>query len=66
MSLRYIFTGAKSLSFQVLAFPGGLFFGASGQEKADRLRNDLKSHLASSYENLEYVEQLDPKPYGTR
>jgi len=58
VSLRYAFTGSKGISFEVEAFPNGIFLGASGRDKADRLRNDLKSRLASSYKDLEYVEVL--------
>ena len=56
--LKYAFTGSKGISFEVEAFPNGIFFGAGGREKADRLRNDLKDRLASSYRDLEYIEQL--------
>ena len=58
--LTYSFSTAHAVSIQVEAASDGLFLGASGQEKADRLRRELKSRLASSYKNLEYVEQLDP------
>lgn len=64
--LRYVFVGANGSSFEVEALPNGLFFGASGREKADRLRDDLKSRLASSYKDLEYVEQLGPGARDTQ
>ena len=56
--LKYTFVGAKAISFKVEAFASGLFFGASGRDRADRLRADLKTRLASSHSDLEYVEQL--------
>jgi hypothetical protein len=64
--LSYEFIGARSIAFKVEAFPNGFFFGASGKEKADRLRSALKSRLASDFKDLEYVEQLDPKPSALR
>lgn len=64
--LRYVFVEANGISFEVEALPNGLFFGASGREKADRLRDDLKSRLASSYKDLEYVEQLGPGARDTQ
>ncbi len=66
VSLKYAFLGENSVSFKVEAYPDGLFFGASGREKADRVREDLKSRLASTYRNLEYVERLGPKEDGTQ
>lgn len=57
--LRYEFVGARSIHFEVDAFPNGMFFGPSGKDKADRRRNELKSRLASDYRDLEYVERLD-------
>ena len=66
ISLTYTFTSARSITFQVEALPNGLFFGATGEEKADRLRDDLKARLASSHKDLEYIEQLDPNPRSTR
>jgi len=61
LRLRYEFVGARSLRFEVDAFAGGTFFGPGGQAKADRLRDALRSRLASDHRDLEYVEPLDPK-----
>ena len=62
LHLSYSFSGTRTVSFRVDALPDGIFFGARGREKADRLRDDLKSRLASSYEDLEYTERLGPTP----
>lgn len=59
--LEYFFPQATTISFKVEARTTGLLFGASGLEKADSLRADLKSRLAAEYEGLEYIERLSPK-----
>jgi hypothetical protein len=61
ISLWYVFIEPKAISFEVSAIPEGFFFGPSGQQRADRLRNDLKSRLAAAYKDLEYVEPLGAK-----
>lgn len=61
LRLWYEFVGARSIRFEVDAFPSGTFFGPGGQVKADRLRDALRSRLASDHRDLEYVERLDPK-----
>jgi len=63
LSPRYRFIGARSVLFDAWGYTDGyrILFGTSNKERADRLRNDLKSRLASSYKDLEYVEQLGPK-----
>lgn len=58
MTLEYRFVGANVIEFEVEAIPDGLFFGRSGNEKADRLRADLKDELSALHEGLEYVERL--------
>ena len=64
LTLQYEFVGARAISFDVEAYPNGFFFGASGKEKADRLRNELKSRLARDFRDLEYVEPLEPQANG--
>jgi hypothetical protein len=56
VALKYTFVGAKGISFELAAYSGGLF-EASGKEKVNRLREELKSQLAILYKDLEYVEQ---------
>lgn len=60
INLAYSFQAKNSISFTIQAYPNGLFFGASGQEKANALRNSLKAILAQRFQGLEYVEQLKP------
>lgn len=59
--LRYELQQPNAVSFEVQALPAGLFFGASGKEKADGLRDALKRELGKRFPNLEYVEPLGPK-----
>lgn len=54
----YTFGEGDAVDFQVEAWPNGIFFGASGKEKADALREKLKSALAKRFNGLEYVEPL--------
>ncbi|MBL8512530.1 MAG: hypothetical protein JNJ55_00955 [Betaproteobacteria bacterium] len=61
MTLAYSFMGKNAVLFKVFALPNGLFFGASGQQKADALRADLKAEFAKRFRDLEYVEQLTAK-----
>ena len=61
--LTYEFVGARGVSFDVFVDPYVYkpFFGPSDKERADRLRNDLKTRLAADFGNLEYVESLGPR-----
>ena len=59
IDVSYSFPTNNSILFKINAVPTGIFFGASGQEKAERLRSDLKDTLASRFNGLEYVEKLD-------
>jgi len=61
--LMYSFASNRVVEFKVEAFPDGLFFGASGNEKANALRASLKNTLAEKFKGLEYVEQLQVKGY---
>jgi len=59
--MSYSFPAINSILFKINAMPTGLFFGPSGDAKANRLRSDLKQTLATQFTGLEYVEKLDPK-----
>ena len=59
VDVSYSFPSNNSILFKIHATPSGFFFGTSGREKADRLREDLKQTLASRFKGLEYVEKLD-------
>lgn len=61
-SLRYEFVDTRTVSFEVDGFPHGGPFSSSEQDKAIRLRNDLKARLAADFKDLEYVEPLEPRP----
>jgi len=61
ITLTYSFLSKSAVSFKISAYPNGLFFGASGQQKADALRTALKAELAARFRDLEYVEPLTPK-----
>ena len=63
VSLGYEFVGVRGVSFDVWVDPYSStpLFGASPKEKAERLRNDLKTRLAADFGNLEYVEPLGPR-----
>ncbi|MTW11341.1 hypothetical protein GM658_12120 [Pseudoduganella eburnea] len=58
---RYTFSEQNAVLFQVEAWPDGLNFGASGKDKADALREKLKSLMAKRFNGLEYVEPLNPE-----
>ena len=58
IAISYSFSGSNAVSFTIEAYPNGLFFGASGEEKANALRNSLKSLFAERFKGLEYVESL--------
>jgi len=58
ITMSYAFSSSNAVSFTIEAYPNGVFFGASGEEKANALRNSLKSLLAEQFEGLEYVEPL--------
>lgn len=63
ISLRYAFVGTRTVSFEVYGFPHGGPFSTSEQDKAARLRNDLKARLAADFKDLEYIEPLGPRPW---
>ena len=56
--LTYRFPSPGAVSFAIEAYPNGLFFGKSGEDKADALRAALKAVLAERFRGLEYVEPL--------
>lgn len=56
--MTYSFEAKNAVSFSIEAYPNGIFFGTSGQEKADALRASLKSALSRRFKGLEYIEQL--------
>lgn len=58
ITMTYSFETKNMVSFYIEAYPNGVFFGTRGQEKADALRNSLKSTLAKRFKGLEYIEQL--------
>jgi hypothetical protein len=58
LALTYRFHAKNSVTFEIEAYPNGLFFGASGEEKADALRASLKSMFAEKFKGLEYFEPL--------
>jgi len=58
ITMRYIFLTAHSVSFTIEAWPGALFFGSSGRDKADSLQADLKDALGERFKYLEFVQQL--------
>ena len=57
--MTYSFQGKKAVTFNIEAYPNGIFFGTSGLEKADALRTSLKRALAERFKGLEYIEQLN-------
>jgi hypothetical protein len=59
VTLTYSFQSSEAISFQVQALPSGIFFGATGQERANALRVDLIATFARSFRGLEFVESLD-------
>ena len=62
ITMSYRFSDRDSVSFTVEAYPAGIFFGPSGEEKANALRTSLKSSLAEKFSGLEYVEPLKAQP----
>jgi hypothetical protein len=60
ISLVYTFVDGNAVSFQLAASRREHTFGPSAAEHARRLRDELKSRLASTRMDLEYVEQLGP------
>ncbi len=58
ISMTYSFQVKNAVAFDIQAYPNGIFFGATGQEKADALRASLKMALAKRFKGLEYIEQL--------
>jgi hypothetical protein len=60
LSMTYRFSANNSVMFEIEAYPNGLLFGASGEEKAGALRTSLKSIFAERFEGLEYFEPLRP------
>lgn len=56
--MTYSFQTKNAVSFYIQAYTNGIFFGATGQEKADALRTSLKRALAERFKGLEYIEQL--------
>jgi hypothetical protein len=59
--LKYSFIGKKRVRFDIESYPECLmcFRGKSGRERADELRNSIKSLFEDNFEGLEYVEPLN-------
>lgn len=58
LNVSYSFKDGDVVFFEIYAWPGGMFFGPSGTEKADILRRKLKTLLGERFSGLEYVEPL--------
>ena len=65
ITMTYSFQAKNAVAFDIEAYSNGIFFGATGQEKADALRASLKRALAERFKELEYIEQLRA-PQGRR
>ncbi|RQP26246.1 hypothetical protein [Piscinibacter terrae] len=60
MWLIYRFVGPKAVSIEVSAFPGAIFVGSSGFQRADAVRQDIRAEFAARFKGLEYAEPLSP------
>jgi hypothetical protein len=60
ITMRYTFRATDAIAFEIESWPGFLWFGSSGRDKADALQSDLKAALADQFKGLEFVEQLKP------
>jgi hypothetical protein len=60
LSFTYSFPDARTVFFEVQAFDDGLFIfaGDSGDEKVERLRDQLQKRLNKTYLDLEFDERL--------
>lgn len=59
--LKYSFIDKKRVRFDIESYPECLvcFRGKSGRERADELRNSIKSMFEDNFQDLEYVEPLN-------